>query len=298
MRLGGNGVIDTRWTLRFASVLVAAGVSMVVCSCGSTKPSTPSLNPAGRFELMGARVVSENGATVYVSAAESLRLEPGSPLVFIDRGREVAAGRLEQVLKGTLAEVTITSGDLPSRVDWDRVRVFSEPRTFTAAPLLRLGYPARFPSRLDCTGRPLPPRGLAETYRTELIGERSWRGVLVVRDQAGSAPWPDTLLIRLFDDSVDEEIAFQRDEIDAAVFGNDGESHFIEEQSRQGLVLNGIPRRWVMTASDGLDVPESVRAPHRSCPIVTPQRLHAYLSALGPDSLVNLLSCEPALSKP
>lgn len=257
---------------------------------------------------VAARVIWTRGETVFLASSDSIRLDVGSPLIFEDRGKRAAAGYLTRVVDGVIGVVALTSGSLPSAKRWERLSVIAEPRVERSAPLLRVGFPGLERTavlepplhwRVPCT-RLLPP-ALDSSYVTEIIGERAWRGRRVSINS--SAVWPDTLLIRLFNDSGDEEIALQRGEIDAAVFWSGEETRYFQETWAPRVafetrwrgptlitIVTGIPN----SRPGGVAGPDSLTAgrvgPVR-CTVVTTPAWSAYVRALGPDSLANLLAC-------
>jgi len=97
--------------------------------------------------------------------------------------------------------------------------------TIQRAATLRVGLPSAKRRNLlfVCDARaPLdPPRIGTATYAPDSLDatHRRWlrRADAAAPDSAGAAA-PDTLDVRAFDDSIDEEIAFERGDLDAAVF--------------------------------------------------------------------------------
>jgi hypothetical protein len=73
----------------------------------------------------------------------------------------------------------------------------------------------------------------------------------LVRDPVSvlDAPWPDTLLVRLFDEAADEEIALERGELDAAVFWPGEVSSHLREQPLWRDYLSGTMKRGVVAAT-------------------------------------------------
>src|SRR5262249_17395102 len=71
-----------------------------------------------------------------------------------------------------------------------------------------------------CDAPAAPPRIGSSAYSRDSLdagGERWLRVPQPAADSAGALA-PDTLLVRSFDESTDEEIAFERGDLDAAVF--------------------------------------------------------------------------------
>jgi hypothetical protein len=222
-----------------------------------------------------ARVLWIREARVYLAAPDSGAPEEGARLRFEDRGKEIAEGEVARVLDSTLVVAVVTSGSLRGVKKLDRLRVAIEAPRVLPLPLLRLGFPAagRTNGVAPCDRRALRPPSPPGLYRDEVTGERSWR---LVRDRSVAAdrPWPDTLSIRMFAEATDEEIALERGDIDAALF------------------WTGEPSRYILDRVGGA-LPLSERGAWLAWP--SPRR---HLRALGPDSLANLLECEPSRRAP
>jgi hypothetical protein len=87
---------------------------------------------------------------------------------------------------------------------------------------LRVGLPASGRASLlfSCAAAPQPPKIGSAAYAPDSLdaSRHRWLRVdQVATDSAGMLA-PDTLVVRAFDDATDEEIAFERGELDAAVF--------------------------------------------------------------------------------
>jgi hypothetical protein len=166
---------------------------------------------------LSARVVWVDEGRVYLAATDSLALERGSLLTFVWRGKRVAAAEVERVYDARLARATLTSGTL-AKVKLERLRILAERPRPRSVPILRVGYPAPGRSNLlfACGSLSVQPPAEAGPYRTEARGDQSFR---LVRDGGPSmARWPDTLLVRFYDEAADQEIALERGELDVAVF--------------------------------------------------------------------------------
>lgn len=162
-----------------------------------------------------ARVVWARADRVYIAAADSAPLAPGD-LLTLKRGRKtVATGEVVQVLARDLAAARLTTGSL-ERARLDGLRVLAERPPLRALALLRIGYPGRGRASLlfECArSRPRPPLA---AFLTDSLAENAYR--FVRTEDTPAAPWPDTILARLFGESADEEIALERGELDIAVF--------------------------------------------------------------------------------
>jgi len=156
---------------------------------------------------------------VYLTSPDSTALAQGDRLTFVYRRKTIASGTLARVYDRDLAMATLTSGSLAKVKKLDRLRVLAEPAPLPEVRVMRIGYPARDRSSLIFACGPITVHDpfLGDKFRVEASGESSFR--LVRRaTRVNGVPWPDTLLIRLFDEAADEEIALERGELDVAVF--------------------------------------------------------------------------------
>ena len=195
---------------------------------------------------LDARLIWAQGDRAYLAARDSLWLPAGAALRFLERDKLVASGEVTAIHDAILIAAKITSGSLKGVKHFDRVRVTSD-RTARPLSALRVGYPspARVQPFFECRTMALDPRG----YRADTLGTRSFR---LVRDSTRTAdqPEPDTLLVRLFDDSSDEEIALERGELDAAVFWPGEASPHIREVMRWQGTPKAVRDRGVVAIVD------------------------------------------------
>jgi hypothetical protein len=167
------------------------------------------------------RVLWVRGDHVYASLPDSTLAEEGDRVTFRDRKkRRLAAGEVADVIRGEVALVRLDSGSLARIRKLDQVRLLFERAPLPPLGALRIGVPSAR-RRRECGD--LVPGAAAPGYRTSLLNPMTWR---LVRDPADSAhaalrapaAWPDTLVVSLFDESADEEIALDRGDLDVAVF--------------------------------------------------------------------------------
>ena len=180
--------------------------------------------------LRGARVVWVRGDRVYVASPDPVTLEPGTILEFKNRGKVVATAEVTAVHDGELIAAKLTSGSLAKVKRLEKLEVAAEPTVVRRISLLRVGYPAAGRKSLlfDCSKQSLDSSLLQGAYKAEATGGQTYR---LVRDSTHSvaAAWPDTLLVRLFEEVADEEIALERGDLDAAVFWPGEASSHIRE---------------------------------------------------------------------
>jgi hypothetical protein len=167
----------------------------------------------------GARVLWVRGDRVYVAWPDSAAPEPGTALTFRERGKSAASGEITAVHDGALIAAKLTAGSLANAKHLDRIEVVAERPDLRAPTLLRVGYPspARKNLLFDCSTQSLDPSFLSGAYDAGANDGQTYRFVRDSTDAAAAA-WPDTLLVRLFDEVSDEEIALERGDLDVAVF--------------------------------------------------------------------------------
>ena len=169
---------------------------------------------------LNAKVVWAGDGTAVIASDEPLALAAGDLVRFIARGKPVAEGLVLNLIVPRVAVVGLGSdGSLAGVKKLDRLRLLADRRSLHAPGVLRVGYPSGSRGNLlfDCGLVTPRASGSEGVYRTETLTDHRLR---LVRDPEAfaSGPWPDTLLVRLFDDSADEEIAWERGDLDVAVF--------------------------------------------------------------------------------
>lgn len=155
-------------------------------------------------------------------------------LTFKDRGKPLATGEVTAVHDRELITAKLTSGSLANVKHPEKLEVTADRSDLRPPRLLRVGYPAPGRKNLlfDCAYQSLDSSAeyssLQGFYESEQLGNRGYR---LVRDSTVSvvAPWPDTLLVRLFEEVADEEIALERGDLDVAVFWPGEASKHIRE---------------------------------------------------------------------
>ena len=187
-----------------------------------------------------ARVIYSFGDRAYLVARDSAWVTMGSSLRFFEKKKEVASGVVLAIEDSTLIIARIASGSLGHVKNLDRIRVEGERAPSPKGAALRVGYPSstRIQPFFECRRMTLDPHG----YRADTLSTRSYR---LFRASSGTAN-PDTLLVRLFDDAADEEIALERGELDAAVFWPGEASAHIREAMRWQGIPNVLRTRGVI----------------------------------------------------
>jgi hypothetical protein len=167
------------------------------------------------------RVLWVRGDHAYVALADTASVEEGDAVDFREREKTVAAGEVAGLYRGEMALVHVTSGSLARARKVYRLRLTFRRPALPALAAFRIGVPSAhrnnllFPCAYPAPG--IPP---GSSYRAPDVGARAWRLVRDVSEIASpaSAAWPETLVVSLFDEAADEEIAIERGEVDAAVF--------------------------------------------------------------------------------
>ena len=202
---------------------------------------------AGAGTRIPAHIVWTQGDRIYLAAPDSLRLESGTLLTFQDKKKTVATGEVLSVLEQTFVVAKLTSGSFKKIKHPDRLAVVAEPPRPRAPAKLRVGYPSSKRPTLffacDSVGIDLPSAGFDALQSSDHLYQ------LVHRvDVPDTSSWPDTLIIRFFDDAADEEIALERGEIDAAVFWPGEASMHIRDKLRWTGEPSGLRQRGIVAA--------------------------------------------------
>jgi hypothetical protein len=245
-------------TLAIATLLAAPTLAF------ADRGGTPTASQGSADRALDARVIWSGDGRVYLASGDSISLESGARLTFLEHGKSVSEARVGRVLDGHLISALVT---------WQRADAFRKPErlevrlaapVLAAAPSLRVGIPdgVRGSQLAGCaSGAPSSP--LAELgYRIDALAdpspERALRLVRASGDSAANAPlasWPDTLRVFRFAESTDEEIALERGELDVGVFWPGELSSAIREQPLGQQLLFGIRARGGLAVADEAPAP-------------------------------------------
>ncbi|HEX7077406.1 MAG TPA: hypothetical protein VF363_03190 [Candidatus Eisenbacteria bacterium] len=224
--------------------------------------ATPAAADPAPSMALHARVVWSRGDRVYLAALDSTAIVPGARLTLLDRAKVVATAEVTAVYRGEMLAARVTSGTLSRVKRPERLSVRWEPAALAPVSTLRLGYPgaSRVNPLFRCAGAAPGPSLSNGRYRFVDSTATSWR--LVRRTNAGEPapvtgsgrepPWPDTLVLRFFDDVADEEIALERGEIDGGLFWpGEASSHIRDAMGWEGGPAGpaGPPARGFVTAA-------------------------------------------------
>ncbi len=273
----GHAMTRTPRVIRWAPAVTSA-VALLV-----TMASAAAAEPVE----VSAVVLAARGDRVYLETAASAALVSGDRIAILDRERTLATAVITRVYEPDLAVATLRSGSLAGAIHLDSLRVRVD-RDRTPPPLLRVGYPSwrRTAAGAPCRRPRLSPAIDTLGYRPVSPSEPH----RLVRDTSitVAAPWPDTLVIRFFDDSADEEIALERGEIDAAVFWPGELSRHMRDNPRfrdtaqhPAVAPTAAPAESTTTAAD----------PRHAWPTLCAPGIRPRIDALGRAALAGLIVC-------
>ena len=187
------------------------------------------------------RVVWQNEGRAYVALRDSTSLAAGDRVRFLRGDRTVAAGTVAHMERGEMAQVELTSGSLGGERQLAQVGVVVERAPLVPPSVLRIGLPssARGTPFFRCRRVGVQPQWPDHAYEMYAPSSRVTR---FIRNPAITAEthWPDTLLVRLYEESADEEIAIERGDLDVAVFWPGELSSHMRTSPRWGNPLMGI----------------------------------------------------------
>jgi hypothetical protein len=205
------------------SAMIKARVAFLTRACTSLIAAalafTPSSGWPETFVLTHSKVLWVRGDRIYVACPDGMTIDPTTKLTFRDRDKTVATGTVTSMIEGEFVVARLTWGSLDKVKRLDRLEITADPPEVRVPSLLRLGYPAsgRGHPLVNCP-HPLPDTtALQGAYKAETVDVRSIRLVRYSWHTL-SPSWPDTLLIRFFDEIADQEIALERGDLDVAVF--------------------------------------------------------------------------------
>lgn len=279
---GDDPLADRRTMERrsFGRFRVAGLLSLLLIICLARPGAATEPRP------LAATVLTVLGDRVYV-AADSGALATGDRLVFTDGKHELAAGRIEGLLDGRVASVALESGSLTGVKKLEKLRVTAEAVAPAKVALLRVGIPAgaRRSRLVACAACTLAaPPG----WRSERAGTIEWR---VIREASA-----ETLLVRQFRDADDESIAWERGDLDVAVFWPEELSAFQLARFRKGDLVVGVRTieleiRPDPHASGDVTAPDLSTVPRRDCPILVRESVRAAFDRLGAGTMADLPAC-------
>jgi hypothetical protein len=185
---------------------------VMLCSLGSRGAAADPVD-------LDAKVVWAGDDFAVISSRVALPVASGDIIRFFERKKMVAEGSVQNILEPTTAVVGLAPGShgvLKSVKKLDHLRMTAETRLPERLTWLRVGFPSTGRSNLLPACDSLIPRPDINHH----LAKSNDHQMQWVRDSLSTplGPWPDTVLIRLFDDSADEEIALERGDLDLAVF--------------------------------------------------------------------------------
>jgi hypothetical protein len=208
---------------------------------------------------LNASVVWTRADLIYVAAPDSGELSNGMTLWVLHGKRELASATVTQLLEPHLALARLVSGSLANEKHLEKLHVRGEAPAFVRVALLRVGLPGRGRTNLlfSCAAAGVSAKLGADEYGVVSLGLGAYRLAHVATSEPSFAP--DTLIVRLFTDAADEEIALERDELDVAVFWPGELSARLRGDERWRGAARGVRARGVLAglagSSDTLALP-------------------------------------------
>ena len=194
----------------------AAGTWFAACAAaaGGAAPAAAGDRP------LAAHVIWSGGGRLYLASEDSLDLPSGSRLTLMRRHQPVASAVLERVVDGHLLTARLLNAESRALRKPGELEVRIAGPSWTPRARLRIGIPGRGRPNpfARCASDSLSPPG-SGGWRADRVEATSERLVRAAGAAPGAEPrWPDTLEVRRFEESTDEEIALERGELDVAVF--------------------------------------------------------------------------------
>ena len=194
-----------------------------------------------------ARVVWWQGDRIYLSVQDSLDLQVGTVLAFKDRQKTVATGEVLTVFDDNFVVAKLSSGSFGKVKRPERLLVQAEPQELRLPKKFRLGFPSSSRANILFACDKLETDPHAAGSSAIRLSEHLYQ--LVNRPEIpDTASWPDTLLLRFFDDTADQEIALERGELDAAVFWPGEASLHIRDELKWAGEPAGLRSRGFLAA--------------------------------------------------
>jgi hypothetical protein len=229
--------------LRSPALLLAALFAFALPPASRPAFAASALNP------ITAHVIWAGGSRVYLESDDPRARVPGTTLTFVLRGRAIAAAQIERADEGGLIVVALKSGSLAGVRKLSELGVFASPVAMLGRPSLVVGLPdperASLALRCGTAALALPP---GAGYEAVDASRSTARFVRQPGSSSGGA-WPETLTVRYFEESTDQEIALERGEIDVAVFWPGELSVVMRRDPRWSDPLVGIRRHGTIAAT-------------------------------------------------
>lgn len=291
---GARVNMDTRrprasMRLDFALAAASSLAAAVFCSSAAAAP----------VSLPEAKVIWQRAGHVYVVLGDPAEIALRDTLLIESGKKRIAAAAVVGLAEGGLAVGRIVTGTLERERRLERLRVRLERESLPSPSTIRLGVPSnrRAAERFGCG--PWTLRSPAAVfYNIEPTGRLSFRMIRErSRDAAiapGAAPaaaWPDSIVVSLFDDAAEEEIALERGDLDVALFGPGELSERLRNDPRwQGrLFADRSGPASADSAATGTAGASSARGV--PFPVLAPANLVPYVRALGPSEFLGMLDC-------
>lgn len=262
---------------RLVGSLLALASLLFICAVA---PASPESRP------LAAAAISVRDGRAYV-AADSGSLAIGDRLSFADGKHVIASGCVAGLLDGTVASVQLDSGTLAGVKKLEKLRVTIETAEPARIALLHVGIPAGA-RRSRVTACAACSLAVPADWKSERLGALEWRAI---REATA-----ETLVVRLFRDADDESIAWERGDVDVAVFWPDELSASQVARFRKSDLVVGVRPielevRSDPAASGDVTAPDLATTPRRDCPMLVNPAGRAALDHMGAGVLAGLPAC-------
>lgn len=266
------------WRIPPALAVIAA---VLLVATGPTSSAAPV--------EWGGIVLAVRENRVYLEVPPAAALQSGQTITLLSGERTIATAVITRVYDSEIAVATLSSGSLAGVANLQELRVTVDRHPAPPA-LLRVGYPSsrRVAAGFRCRNARLSPALDTLGYRAVSRSDPH----RLVRDTSitAEAPWPDTLVVRFFDESADQEIALERGELDVAVFWpGELSKHMRESPHFRDL---GMARPAGGAADTAMAEAAAGADPRNAWPIVSAPELRPVVEALGRRALTDLIVCD------
>jgi hypothetical protein len=224
--------------LRHTAIAVAL-VTLISTASEIRSEPEPHSQPPRLLAALNAHLIGVRDERAYVLSTGPLTMRFSDKIRFMLGDSVIAVGYVEHVYDRELVVAAVVSGSLTG-VSPERLSMVLERLALPSVPKVRVGVPssARSSFLFRCDSLSVHTYVSSTYYSLEQVSQRTF---LQVRKPDMALGYPDTLFIRLFDESTDEEIALERGDLDVAVFWPGEMSEEIRRQPRWQFVQAGLP---------------------------------------------------------
>lgn len=275
--------MDTRMRLPWSIPPTSAVISSVALLFATTSSAAPI--------DAGVTVLAIRESRVYLEVLPSAALQNGLPITFLLGERTIATAVITRIYDSELAVATLSSGSLTGVANVQELRVTVDHHP-TPPALLRVGYPSSRRATRDVACRRARLSPALETLGYRAVSRSDPQRLVRDTSMTADAPWPDTLVVRFFDEAADQEIALERGELDVAVFWPGELSKHMRESARfrdLAIARNPVDPADPPAVEAGTD--DGVQ-PRSAWPVVCGPEIRPVIEALGRGALADLIVCD------